>query len=660
MSCAGGSPYQIFQNQREAAARRLAAGDHLDEKGRWRKEFREQCQTECKESWAGMSDDEKKPWRDLYQSRLQERKRSAESALGQTAGEAESFEIQPGSHWSLGTSRSTLGPSLIQSWFDTGGKMPRDDEVFDPSEFRADPPAPPLGELLGKDIVVEGCPLRAKNMCAHDHDRARMDHITGALSRLVNSAGKPLAKSGDLLIMFESLTPPFNNQGQRARLFMLVTTVTYRPYFQDLTHCVPVAGQDVSSLCLSLPLEIEIETGRSRLSAAVGSEALCIRHSTSDEVAKNMVLIAAEWKVQALRYEVRSVMRMCVTGARDDLCFDCAPLPPSARAPRRSDAMRDLMQLDDLDGDPLALRSSAGARPRGGGRTARRGRGGRGPPAQPVARRLGDAAPAAPAPIIDQPAAPEQHGWPEHHAEQAGHAGDIIESDEDIFGDGLDWGGGPTSETRCDIGLVTLAQGTVAELGNLHRSVEDTPDCGEGASGGDAPGATGTSAISAADGVDLAGSIANATVSAAGWATHENTLETVPPPPTPAPPPPQPNPLAALGAPEGWTRTPQGHIFDAQRRKVGRLTSWKTNVSMKCDFHRGCSLAKGRATATDEQLLAWLSLGAPGASDKPPTSCSEHHALWNSIVSKGSGSASSSNGPKPADPPCVPGRTEGI
>lgn len=59
MRCPGGSPYQVFQNSREAAAKRLANKAQLTDKGKLREEVRKQVQADCKEAWQAMGEEER-------------------------------------------------------------------------------------------------------------------------------------------------------------------------------------------------------------------------------------------------------------------------------------------------------------------------------------------------------------------------------------------------------------------------------------------------------------------------------------------------------------------------------------------------------------------------------------------------------------------------
>lgn len=50
------------------------------------------------------------------------------------------------------------------------------------------------------------------------------------------------------------------------------------------------------------------------------------------------------------------------------------------------------------------------------------------------------------------------------------------------------------------------------------------------------------------------------------------------------------------GGPLGWTMTPKGYVFCDQQKHRGRITAWKSNVSVKCAAH-GCGKARRGRTS---------------------------------------------------------------
>lgn len=203
------------------------------------------------------------------------------------------------------------------------------------------------------------------------------------------------------------------------------------------------------------------------------------------------------------------------------------------------------------------------------------------------------------------------------------------------------FGAGEASGVSVDVGLCALAAGAISELGALHRPAEE----GVAQVGGDPEtiDAAEPASEGAVAGLDLAGEVAAVALGSVGWgdAVPEAEAPSAGPAPAPAePPPPPPLPdgaMAILGAPAGWTKTPQGYIFSPEHRRAGRLTAWGKSVSMKCGAHTKCSLAKGRAVATVAQLIAWLALAH---SDDALSDAPKHLAAWRRIESATASSSS--------------------
>lgn len=204
--------------------------------------------------------------------------------------------------------------------------------------------------------------------------------------------------------------------------------------------------------------------------------------------------------------------------------------------------------------------------------------------------------------------------------------------------------------------LCALAGGTLGELGVLHRAVDDTAPLASQDAGAAAASQEVETSAAAAEGIEAAGELAAAAFEAEGWteaAGNANAIGTAVPavPPTPASATApgvvaSQGPLDAAavpGAPEGWSKTPSGYVFNKEHRKVGRLTAWGKNFSMKCDYHRSCSLAKSKNLATEGQLLAWLQLGAPAEGRPAITTFAAHKALWSQVAASSSAAAPASS-----------------
>mmetsp|Transcript_53659 Transcript_53659/g.154709 ORF Transcript_53659/g.154709 Transcript_53659/m.154709 type:complete len:247 (-) Transcript_53659:15-755(-) len=89
------------------------------------------------------------------------------------------------------------------------------------------------------------------------------------------------------------------------------------------------------------------------------------------------------------------------------------------------------------------------------------------------------------------------------------------------------------------------------------------------------------------------------------------------------------------GAPDGWSRTSLGYVFNASHEMAGRITSWKGNTSCKCKRHGAkCSIARRSHAVTDGQMMLWLSLGeelAPAAGRQAKDLADAHKRLWREV-----------------------------
>lgn len=97
-----------------------------------------------------------------------------------------------------------------------------------------------------------------------------------------------------------------------------------------------------------------------------------------------------------------------------------------------------------------------------------------------------------------------------------------------------------------------------------------------------------------------------------------------------------------LGAPLGWSMTSGGgYVFNRDRHRIGRITSWGTSLACKCYMHGGkCSLAKPQRVATNVLAMQWLAAGeglstSASSSGGPPSHADlarRHIALWGGVL----------------------------
>lgn len=70
---AGGSPYTVYQNMRLEAAKRMAPASDLSARGTLTEAARLAVVRDCQATWAGMSDDQKEMYLNIYRDRRREK-----------------------------------------------------------------------------------------------------------------------------------------------------------------------------------------------------------------------------------------------------------------------------------------------------------------------------------------------------------------------------------------------------------------------------------------------------------------------------------------------------------------------------------------------------------------------------------------------------------
>lgn len=592
---AGGSPWQVFYNERQKAAKALATPDQLTPSGVLKPEVREAFKQKCKDEWNDFSDEDKNGWRTLFQERRAERQRDLEQvAVGQGSN---AFAPEPHSHWGMGARGSVVHPDIVSTYFQAGNKLPTAAEVYDPNEFRVQPPPEAQTPMLGEGILIIGCPMRGRNMCPSDPDARRINQIGAGFSNLVQAIGRQKASSGDVLVLCEGVgVRDPARWGERPRLFVLLTLPVYRPVYQDWTWCKPLdAGTNAAEL--AFPFEVQIDECPVRLQIEREGPVVAVHHLTSVELAKKMLATAASWTLQVLAYEIVTALKMRVVGFDNPSACPISCQPPvvgssGASAGSKRQRVKDtdidaLRGLGDLDADPLAALPPPGRKQRMCRETALAS-------STAIAPRLADDAPLPPAaPLaID----PELEEWAPHDP----HA--PAEPEDEGVPDG----------STMDANLLALGAGTLEEPFQLHRT-EDVP----GDSLSVEMGLGGVAQELVDEGVGLAGEIGAVTVLVAeGPAAAEDTGTTdeiVTMVRQASLPPPENVRFDIEGAPTGWSITPAGFVFNAEHRQVGKITRWGKNVSCKCSVnhfaHGSCSLAKSDKVASTGQLMRWLQLG---------------------------------------------------
>lgn len=552
-------------------------------------------------------------------------------------------DYSPLSHWGVGTKDSTVHPRFVQDHFASGQSLPAMDEVYDPDAFRVPASSIPEDPLLGDGINVLGCPLRGRNVCCNDPQQPTIRRIAQALSTLTRAAGKALAKSGDLLVLAESVGPLLGGAEGKARRLALLTAPVYKPMFQDLTLCTFADGITHTAADLVFPFDVEVSTSPCRLQLPGDEQSEVFRHSTSDEFAKALSAEAMSWSLQALDYEVVSAFKMrvggyysAVAGLKATTAQQRSSTTPRPQTPS-TDLAAALLALDGLQQDPMVHNSGREARRRGRGAGAQ----GRTPLSGPSANANASGSAGEDTDV---------HPMQEFDEMES----DGVASDEDALALVL----------GVDAGLCELASGLHKDVGDLQAAVGDGAGVVDDNVGGGADTASVIAPPGTAleEGLALASAATEEALASAGWG---DAAAAAPEAPTqrddpaadfvvgavgPSPP----DALAVEGGPLGWTKTPSGYVFTPACRKAGRLTKWgASNASMKCDFHKGCSLAKSSRSASDGKFMRWLAVGG-GPALAPPafqelaagiTDKATHMAAWfrlDQVLAAGTASSSSS------------------
>lgn len=677
----GGSPYQLFQNDRLASAKRLAPRQDLTQRGSWTADALQRERSRCKEAWQALPIDQKRQYTILYEARLDERRRLAnlaqQAAQAQDVAIADSAAAAPSarSHWHYGTDHFIVHPKFVQEALSRAKALPSPQEVHNPTEFAVQAPEP--GPLLGGDIILDPCPLLGRNVCRNhpDHDAVTRLHL--AMKTMIDRLGKATADSGEVLFLFEGtqLKPLAEGPGPAYRVFALLSQVTWSPRFCDWTLCVAEPVAATATADLQLPVLVDLETSPVQLAPIqVGGPQIGLRHETSDDLALHLSAMAWQWEIRICQYALVSPMRMKVTGFENNpvFCVKCDLQSRVARTPRPTAGLsKELAEALALNAE-LQGSAASGGRGRGRGAAKATHRHGAAHAVQP----LGPRSSAAELVAVGSSRAETMEG------------ADDLDKDDTFEGDGAsseDEGGVLVvglaelleGQPAIDEEMRSLTEGLLlpkvdrgalmaADLAAEDAWLPDVPTsigiadlvagAGSASSGAQAPAAAASSLDQALEGLDsvvgmavdlscnadvqdgqpstaAAASSSSAAEGGASLASPPAALAAVPDDPQgplAAPPPPK----AQVGepiadGPIGWAMTDRGYVFDADGRHRGRITMWGTSVSVKCTAH-GCSKAKGRAKVTNGQLAHWLARGdaAEGDTAKERRRCHELSFLF--------------------------------
>lgn len=326
-----------------------------------------------------MGDEERKGYRQLYDARLQERRRDVVVAAGVASEGNDAMDADANTFWGMGSKSCAIHPTFMTEAFRAGYKLPPASEVVDQSEFAV--LAPDTLDLCGHGIQLEPCCLVGHGICQQQASFREATRLHDKLRELCDAIGRPAAKSGDTLFLFEGdpdgATDP--GQGQRLWFFSLLSNISYNPKFQDWTHCRTADDSMIGAQVLQFPIEIDLEFAA--MPGALDEEGplggISLRHEGSGELSTRLVALSRSWRVRLCRYRLVSPVRMRVEAVEGpehpEACFGPkygAPSMDRAREERLSKEVSAAISLS-RSGDPFC------AEPRrlAGGRGAPAGRG---------------------------------------------------------------------------------------------------------------------------------------------------------------------------------------------------------------------------------------------------------------------------------------------
>lgn len=201
VSCPGGSPYQIYQNEQLAAAKRLALPQKLTPGEKLTAGTLQRIRGRCRAEWTAMSAEQKAPFSDLHRARLVERRTAAAKAATRANQPGEHRAVSARSHWNYGSENFAVHPKFVQEALVAQAALPSLQEVHNITEFAVQ--APEDAPMLGEGVVLEACVVLARNLCKQHPHHPAVTRLHLAMKTMCDKLGKAVANSGDVLILFE-------------------------------------------------------------------------------------------------------------------------------------------------------------------------------------------------------------------------------------------------------------------------------------------------------------------------------------------------------------------------------------------------------------------------------------------------------------------------
>lgn len=643
----GGSPYQLFQNQRMSSAKQLAVPSQLTPRGAMTATFREQVIRESRAAWQALPADERALYKDMFNNRMRERREEAGQRQAQEAQQeaSESESLSSLSAWGCGGNRTMVHPNFVRKAFEQGQGLPPLAEVFDDSEYLMTGMSE--AGLLGQDVIIDACGVQGRNLCRLDGAIELVDKLAAVVSALTSRLGIAEAQAGDILLKFSVVAAagPMGQARPSANFFALLSGCSFNPKFQDLTLCegsVDGIWQEEVAAPIAYPLELRLAISHTRLILPGRPVTECFKHTTSDEFFKRLALAAPCWQVAVVEYDMVAACRMRVMSAGERLRGSTLDHKGKRPKVRQDKLLIEALRMGGADDDPFAKgRVAGGTRARSSGSGSASGATARSASIPedvdelPGATSIDDddevrrslPLSALTAPQLDSALVELTSG------EFLPDDNDSAEEEELPLGDEplaaqVAGSGAPADQSSSSgdggIGMVAATASPPPDVGASLASVAQvSAACSlacevleEAVSGMAAPQTDGDEASTGAE-----------VASASAEPSAASSSSALPPPPVAEP---------SLGdhvpgGPAGWTMTAKRMVFSPERRFAGHLTGWGgKSMSMKCVAHDGkCNIAVNSQKFTVGQLVEWLATAKnfPGRERKD-----EHRAVWKSMA----------------------------
>lgn len=542
----GGNPKMSFMNSKRRAYKALRAPNRP-----LTGQERSECDRQATEAWDMAGGDERALWRAQHFA----------SNLGRQVAKVDALAAPPLSDngfqglWALSSSKHDIVPADIMTRHGLLRKTSRASDHLawqDPSLSVADAPDR-VSEINPRFRGhCDGCLGDKKNICRkHLLDKAaanELDSLTTLLSAYVDALGKDTVNSANNLIRFVGA----DSQAQFAQLEVTITIIgllvdaRYSPKMQYIVRCAAIDEENCAfQSAKPVPFMVSLCSSAPRLPGNAALQVLDL--ATSDEWCWALLQKKRCWRLGGVQHTTRcdtpDLLHMDVLGYEP--LFETVV---KRRAPKPTTMPTEL----DID-DPFGCGAAAV-----GEAASSRAAGPLQPMGAPGGEDDGD---------VDLSEMLNPDVFDDNCAEAVGEAWDDVERPKGI-----------------------IDESDFAKL----------PD--EGVQAENSGGVVMEEAIS----------LLAAHAAAPAEAEDDDAPEEVRAPPAPPPLPGLEEVVAAATMDAGGYVRSQFMPFSS-RDPAGRLTSWpkskplaQRSFSMRCYFHVGCSLAKGRHAMSDQGFLRWL------------------------------------------------------